>query len=82
VAGHLTDRGGYPALLPPSSGDQRVEGELLRLRDPKFLAELDDYEGEEYLRDRIEVQTPGNGKIETWVYIAAKPGQNQADPNL
>jgi hypothetical protein len=45
-------------------GDERVEGELHRLREPeRTLEALDDYEGEEY--ERVVVDVEGSP---AWIY--------------
>ncbi|KAB2899173.1 MAG: gamma-glutamylcyclotransferase [Kofleriaceae bacterium] len=57
---------GYPGLL--LEGDTPIAGELVTLRDvPAALAWLDDYEGDEFTRREIAVDTAA-GPARAWVY--------------
>lgn len=57
---------GYPGLT--LEGDAVVTGELITLRDvPLALAWLDDYEGDEFTRREIDVETDA-GPVRAWVY--------------
>lgn len=71
IAGQLIQRDGFPVLIAAESTQQRVPGELLRLRDKPLLAELDAYEGENYLRQRANIGFADGSILETWVYMAA-----------
>jgi membrane protease YdiL (CAAX protease family)/gamma-glutamylcyclotransferase (GGCT)/AIG2-like uncharacterized protein YtfP len=70
VPGKIVDRGGYPALVLSPKSKQTVSGEIIRLRDHALLEDLDRYEGEEYLRQRVNILTPSGALLETWVYTA------------
>lgn len=75
VRGTLAQRGwgsalGYPALTPAADGDE-VEVHLFVSPDlPQHWARLDAFEGDEYRRARIMVQTE-DGPIEAWIYVDA-----------
>ena len=57
---------GYPGLA--LDGDSVIIGELITLRDLETaLAALDDYEGDEFTRRAIEVETAA-GPVRAWVY--------------
>jgi gamma-glutamylcyclotransferase (GGCT)/AIG2-like uncharacterized protein YtfP len=57
---------GYPGLA--LDGDTVITGELVTLRDIETaLAALDDYEGDEFTRRAIEVDTAA-GAVRAWVY--------------
>jgi gamma-glutamylcyclotransferase (GGCT)/AIG2-like uncharacterized protein YtfP len=62
----LRDIAGYPALVP---GDRAISGELYEL-PRQSLPRLDEFEGEGYLRETIELA----GGIEALAYIAREPG--------
>lgn len=68
VAGTLTDLGEYPGAR--LCGESWIEGEVWSARDPARIAELDDFEGEEY--PRVQVVTRGGRTA--WVYENAAPG--------
>jgi gamma-glutamylcyclotransferase (GGCT)/AIG2-like uncharacterized protein YtfP len=71
-SGTLIDLDGYPALITARAVGGRVKGEVLQLLDQNLLGELDAYEGEGYVREKIKVETDILGIIETWVYLSAK----------
>ena len=57
---------GYPGLA--LEGDTVITGELVMLRDiAAALAWLDDYEGDEFARREIDVETAA-GPVRAWVY--------------
>ena len=65
---------GYPAAVP---GEGQVEGELLVFEDlERALERLDRFEGDEYQRRVIEVETP-RGRVAAWVYLY--PGAEEAE---
>jgi gamma-glutamylcyclotransferase (GGCT)/AIG2-like uncharacterized protein YtfP len=77
VFGHLVQRGwaaaiGYPALVPASDG-QQVAVHLFESPElPDHWARLDAFEGAQYRRAAILVQTP-TGPLEAWIYLDAAP---------
>jgi gamma-glutamylcyclotransferase (GGCT)/AIG2-like uncharacterized protein YtfP len=71
---------GYPGMVQEDAGpDERVIGELVRLRDlPAAFALLDAYEGPDFSRRltptwRTNVTGPDREAI-AWVYVLADPG--------
>lgn len=76
VEGRIFDLGEYPALVP---GKGRVRGELWRLRDEEALKTLDAFEGEEYLRDEVEVEAEDgkSARAWAWVYAGTIKGQKE-----
>lgn len=77
VRGNLVQRGwgaelGYPALIPADDGDE-IEVHLFLSPDlPQHWERLDAFEGAEYRRTPICVQTD-TGPMEAWIYLDAKP---------
>lgn len=75
VKGHLVQRGwgaalGYPALIPAQDGEE-IEVHLLLSPDlPRHWYRLDNFEGVEYRRTRIEVFTE-EGVMDAWIYLDA-----------
>ena len=76
VLGRLYDLGRYPGLVLSESTEDKVFGELYRLRDDDVLRVLDDYEGcapgdpepHEYARRSVSVIGAG-AATEAWAYI-------------
>lgn len=56
----------YPAILPNPHAS--VRGRVLHSLSHDEMAVLDDYEGDEYERIRVEVRGQG-GVMEVWTYI-------------
>jgi len=77
VQGRLYDLGRYPGLVLSAAADDRVVGEVYRLRDDGVLLALDDYEGcgpdaaepTEYVRRVATVTVAGGGTIYAWAYL-------------
>lgn len=76
VRGNLVQRGwgaefGYPALIPADDGDE-IEVYLFLSPDlPQHWKRLDEFEGAEYRRARIRVETD-TGLVEAWIYLDAQ----------
>ena len=76
VRGKLVQRGwgaelGYPALVPADDGEE-IEVHLLLSPDlPDHWRRLDEFEGSEYRRTKIEVQT-ADGPMDAWIYLDAR----------
>ena len=74
VKGYLKPRGwgadmGYPGIVLDDAGDE-VNGYLFcsdKLDD--HWHELDDFEGEEYQRRRVNVRTKDNAAVEAFIYM-------------
>ena len=85
VRGNLAEEGwgaglGYPGLHIDESGPP-VPGYLFsseRLTD--FWPELDEFEGQEYQRCRIEVTLESGGKVSAQVYAIRAAGSQSRDP--
>jgi len=75
VRGALIDKGwgvalGYKALTLDPEGE-RIEVHLFSSADlPEHWARLDEFEGGEYRRAPVRVETDG-GLIDAWIYVAA-----------
>ena len=68
LQGRLIDLGEYPALIEDTTGN--VKGEVYRVADTdKVFEVLDEYEGEEYSREKKLVRLDTNNKIRCWVYV-------------
>jgi gamma-glutamylcyclotransferase (GGCT)/AIG2-like uncharacterized protein YtfP len=76
IRGHLVARGwgaalGYPAFVPDAQGEA-IEVHLLESPDlPGHWARLDAFEGEEYRRKPVTVET-AQGPCEAWIYLDAQ----------
>jgi gamma-glutamylcyclotransferase (GGCT)/AIG2-like uncharacterized protein YtfP/membrane protease YdiL (CAAX protease family) len=68
IQGRLYQVDGYPGMRLSKKFGEQVAGELYTLCDPGLLRELDKYEGEDYLRDKVELDE----KNEAWVYLLKK----------
>lgn len=69
VAGAIFQVAHYPGYRPEPAGT--VRGEVYRLRSPaRTLADLDEYEGEEYVRVLVQLLQP---TCEAWIYQYAAP---------
>ncbi|NRA28809.1 MAG: gamma-glutamylcyclotransferase [Parvularculaceae bacterium] len=77
VRGTLVERGwgaemGYPAMIPSADGDA-IDVHLFESVDlPQHWDRLDEFEGAEYQRTKINVETPA-GAVEAWIYLDAQP---------
>lgn len=70
IKGLLVDVGEYPGLIPTEANVSFVKGEVYELKDSSILLkELDEYEGDEYERRRLEVTFNNGEKAESWVYV-------------
>jgi gamma-glutamylcyclotransferase (GGCT)/AIG2-like uncharacterized protein YtfP len=79
VRGKRVDRGwgatlGYPGLVLDADGD-KIEVHLFRSTDlPKHWSRLDDFEGSEYRRVPVQVETE-DGLVDAWIYVIADLAQ-------
>lgn len=62
---------GYPgAVLDPDGG--RIVGEVVRITDlPAAFALLDAYEGDEFVRVRVDAELARGGRTQAWCYLLA-----------
>ncbi len=77
VKGHLTDVGwgaaiGFPALVLADTGPTVEIHLFLSAELPAHWERLDAFEGQEYRRTRVQVET-AEGPFEAWIYLAADP---------
>lgn len=72
----------YPCAIPSDNPEDKIYGELYKLKDPEFLMEkLDDYEEcsdkypdpREYVREKKLINTAMGNCIEAWIYIYNRP---------
>ena len=83
LGGRLYDLGTYPGLIRSTRSDERVHGEVYRLRDPRAsLVWLDAYEGlpasqsrgSEYERVVDRATLADGARLDAWVYsLIAEP---------
>lgn len=77
VRGRLVARGwaadmGYPALIPDAAG-AAVPVHLFVSADlPRHWARLDAFEGSDYRRSAVSVET-ADGPLDAWIYLDADP---------
>ncbi|MEL6942840.1 MAG: gamma-glutamylcyclotransferase family protein, partial [Bacteroidota bacterium] len=71
--GKLYDLGSYPAAVFEPNGEEEVLGNIFELKDEKYtLAVLDEYEGTEYTREQVLIQSE-KGEYQCWVYLYQLP---------
>ncbi|MGJ5818265.1 gamma-glutamylcyclotransferase family protein [Paludibaculum fermentans] len=71
VAGRLYTLGGYPGMRDPEEGAAAwVHGQVARLPDsPALLADLDAYEGDEFIRLTRTATLRDGRTVPVWVYM-------------
>ncbi len=77
VRGRLVPKGwgaalGYPALMLADDGDEIEVHIFVSPALPRHWDRLDAFEGSEYRRTRVEVDTE-EGILEAWIYLDASP---------
>ena len=73
VAGRLYDFGRYPGAVRSDQPIHWLQGEVHRLDDRQLLQLLDEYEGSEFSRAVVSVQTEDHGTIDCWIYWYVGP---------
>lgn len=66
---HAEDLGRYPGLADAPAAGGLVHGRLAGIRDEALLAILDEYEGEEFERQRRTATRADGSAVEAWVYV-------------
>jgi gamma-glutamylcyclotransferase (GGCT)/AIG2-like uncharacterized protein YtfP len=81
TSGRLYDLGQYPGLWAGGSGRNEVTGCVIKLAKPSLtFAWLDQYEGNEYARQRRPVALESGGSMVAWVYmLRRKPAARVID---
>jgi gamma-glutamylcyclotransferase (GGCT)/AIG2-like uncharacterized protein YtfP len=71
LQGELYNLGEYPGFVENANGFAgNVKGEVYLILNPEeVFAVLDEYEGEEYSREKKLVRLDTNKKIRCWVYV-------------
>lgn len=68
IAAKLYDLGAYPAAVKSCLGEE-VVGDVYEVPDPtNVLPVLDEYEGDEYKREKAIVKMAPGEEAEAWVY--------------
>ena len=83
VRGRLYDLGRYPGLVRERANDGRVFGELYELPDDvakRALRNLDEYEGQEFDRQRMYAVLPDGRRRASWVYVLREQPRDSARP--
>ena len=78
TSGRLFNLGAYPGLV---RGDGEARGELYEIAEEhweRVIAELDDYEGDQYVRELIRVATD-EGETDAWAYIFVESTEDLDD---
>ncbi len=73
MAGRLYRVAQYPGLAPSQSDEDSVTGDLFEEVTAELLRELDDYEGDAYRRELMEVTMPNGQLLSAYVYCYAMP---------
>jgi gamma-glutamylcyclotransferase (GGCT)/AIG2-like uncharacterized protein YtfP len=72
IKGRLYQLGEYPGAIPDPDCEAKVSGELYEILHPaKLLSLLDEYEGSEYQRVRVEARISLGRSIPAWCYVIA-----------
>ncbi len=75
IAGRLFQVAHYPALLPPQTSDDLVIGDLFEGITAELWRELDNYEGDEYVREAVDVVLDSGELSAAFVYrYLPRPG--------
>jgi gamma-glutamylcyclotransferase (GGCT)/AIG2-like uncharacterized protein YtfP len=70
LRGRLWDLGAYPGAMLDSEAPGFVHGEVIDGGDDaELLARLDAYEGAEYRRDRVTLQTDDGRQYACWIWV-------------
>lgn len=77
VSGKLYSLGRYPGLVEDPRQKSQVHGEVVRLKNARSFAWLDDYEGcgpnwpepQEYERKVLSIRLRDDSEIPCWVYV-------------
>lgn len=72
VRGSLYDLGRYPGLLRANPAGNRVAGELYEIPEDaadRVLHALDEYEGDEFKRERAYVTLASGRRRAAWLYV-------------
>ncbi len=77
LRGHLVETGwgaalGFPALKLDAAGDLIEVHVLISQQLPQHWEWLDAFEGAEYRRSEVRVET-ADGPVPAWIYLAATP---------
>jgi gamma-glutamylcyclotransferase (GGCT)/AIG2-like uncharacterized protein YtfP len=68
VSGRLYRVTLYPALVKAQAEHERVKGDLFEGITAELWALLDDYEGDEYAREIVDVTMADGGTLQAYVY--------------
>lgn len=69
INGQMYDLGEYPAILHTNNPNQKVEGEVYRVKDAdRIFKMLDEYEGEEYKREKERIRLDSGETVRAWIY--------------
>ena len=59
----------WPAIIKPiNEHSYTLTGQLIHLNNPTFIHILDEYEGDQYVRELTEVTLQDNSKMEAHIY--------------
>jgi gamma-glutamylcyclotransferase (GGCT)/AIG2-like uncharacterized protein YtfP len=67
---------GYPVVHPLAGAS--VDGRLLEGVDQEALAAFDAYEGRDYRRVTVRVQTSDGRTVDAYAYVPGTPGEKRA----
>ena len=83
--GRMYELGGYPGAVASADPNDKIFGELYRLKNPDAVFRaLDEYEGcgpndpqpTEYVRRKTVVCRQDGEAVESWIYLYNRPSQN------
>ena len=79
IPGRLVDLGDYPGLVRPARSEDRVQGEVYRIKRPSLLQRIDEYEGCDddsttgFRRVPAAAVLESGEKLRAWVYLYEGP---------
>ena len=76
VLGQLYDLGDYPGAVKLDQALTVIKGDVFQLKDSTTVFRLlDQYEGEEYRREKVVVDLDTGGQKEAWIYWFTGPAE-------
>ena len=66
VKATMYDLGDYPGAI--KTDDNTIEGDVFELLDEEVLQVLDEYEGDEYIREMVSIEMNPGENLTAWIY--------------
>jgi gamma-glutamylcyclotransferase (GGCT)/AIG2-like uncharacterized protein YtfP len=62
----------YPSVIPSTNEADKVDGEIYEIKKEAMWRKLDFYEGTDYIRMIVDIQTENLGILQCYIYMHAK----------